>query len=1176
MKLLSPASSSSSPYGAACLMMVVVASVASVIVSAATATATTVVDERAVLLELFEATGGNSWNENYGWAENLPDLCTWHGVICDLDEEDKGKGAAVTTGGVDDGVDSNVGGDERRHRRRTLQEQNANDNTGSGLVKGLKLNANFLTGRTPAKLWDLPSLVDLDVSYNPSLDVDLVGLVGSSSRLERLAMRQTGTTSVTGLSAVRDTLVAASLSENVMESQIPPDLYDLTKLTSLHLAGCNLRGTVPDLISKLSVLRDLDVYDNSLTGTLPSGLARLVHLRRLTLSRNQFHGSVPPYVNDMVMLEQFWASKNDLTGSLPAFRNSPNLHRLDLGGNSLSGAVPDDFLEATLGGPSKNGGAIIVDLSHNEFTGTIPESLDRLEPLEMNWRLGDNKWTGPVPSELCDNDNWNGGSVADYGCDGLLCPGGTYSRFGHRTDAMECQQCMSAVGYLGSTDCFDKDDRSVLVELYAATGGEGWVRSDGWMRPTGSGEAADVCEWYGVTCWDLGDAKDGRVRWVELPNNNLRGEIPPSVFSLEHLTELDVSRNAVTLSFEAVGEAPHLFSLNVAGTDTKDFDGIEHVGGSFKMLFADQTPIGGTLPREVVQIPHLEVLSMQECDLKGGLPSELFGMTALRELYLSNNDLQGNLPDLWDSLENLKVLALAKNQFRGALPASLGTSPSLVAVSLQDQLTKGGGLTGQIPPYAISRTLAKLMLGNNKLGGELPVDLLAAVEGETLLTVDLSHNEIAGTVPGSFERFKRMDLYLEGNRIAEIDPGLCNNADWMAGSVGSYGCDAILCPAGTKGGRRRFTDDGCQPCGETVASEDGTSSLLGQTTCARPASISGEREILELVYTSMGGVGWHSSENWMTGESICSWYGIDCDESGFVASIQLGSNQLVGSFPTEIYQLRRLVHLKLHGNTVYMNFAGIDEADSLQTLSLDSTGLESLDGVGQARSLRELNVGHNKLTGVLPEEMSRLINLQTLDISHNQFGGYLPFWLRGLVSLTTFAASHNKFSGPVSDFASLSNLLYLDLSFNELSGTVPATLLTDAPVDENEKVVVDFAHNKIDGTIPADLSRISRLSLQLQDNRISEIDPKLCEMEGFNDFDVLSFGCNGILCPAGSWNHLGRQSNEDLPCEPCDKAEFMGATHCGKSNGSVTTPGPVMAIVTALAGGAVLFELMLL
>jgi hypothetical protein len=46
--------------------------------------------------------------------------------------------------------------------------------------------------------------------------------------------------------------------------------------------------------------------------------------------------------------------------------------------------------------------------------------------------------------------------------------------------------------------------------------------------------------------------------------------------------------------------------------------------------------------------------------------------------------------------------------------------------------------------------------------------------------------------------------------------------------------------------------------------------------------------------------------------------------------------------------------LKLYSNTIYFNFEGME--------SLDNTGLESMQGVGNARLLVELNLGGNQLS----------------------------------------------------------------------------------------------------------------------------------------------------------------------------------------------------------------------
>jgi hypothetical protein len=279
------------------------------------------------------------------------------------------------------------------------------------------------------------------------------------------------------------------------------------------------------------------------------------------------------------------------------------------------------------------------------------------------------------------------------------------------------------------------------------------------------------------------------------------------------------------------------------------------------------------------------------------------------------------LPDRWDEFANLEILALAKNQFQGSLPSTLDAAASLRAVSLQDQVTKGGGLTGAIHPFSSTRSLRTLHLAGNKLDGDLPEELLASVEGDSPVTIDLSNNLVTGKVHGAYDRFKRLNLYLEGNFITEMEDHLCHQAEWMSGSVGAFGCDAILCPAGTMGGRRQFTDSTCEVCKD---SDDEPASYLGQAVCGKDATDDlSERDILELLFDQLGGVGWHNGQFWMTDESICEWYGINCDENGSVTSIQLGGNQLVGSFPTEIYLLPNLVHLKLYSNTLYFSFEGI-------------------------------------------------------------------------------------------------------------------------------------------------------------------------------------------------------------------------------------------------------------
>ena len=64
----------------------------------------------------------------------------------------------------------------------------------------------------------------------------------------------------------------------------------------------------------------------------------------------------------------------------------------------------------------------------------------------------------------------------------------------------------------------DETDREALVALYNATDGENWPLNKNWLSD------APLGEWQGVITND-----DGRVIGLQLPNNNLAGEIRRSL-----------------------------------------------------------------------------------------------------------------------------------------------------------------------------------------------------------------------------------------------------------------------------------------------------------------------------------------------------------------------------------------------------------------------------------------------------------------------------------------------------------------------------------------------------------------------------------------------------------------------------------------------------------------------
>lgn len=82
----------------------------------------------------------------------------------------------------------------------------------------------------------------------------------------------------------------------------------------------------------------------------------------------------------------------------------------------------------------------------------------------------------------------------------------------------------------------ENPDRAALVALYHATDGPNWVNSENWLTD------APLWEWYGVNEIDA----SRRVVRLDLPENNLSGQIPPEIRKLTRLYLLTLDRNALT------------------------------------------------------------------------------------------------------------------------------------------------------------------------------------------------------------------------------------------------------------------------------------------------------------------------------------------------------------------------------------------------------------------------------------------------------------------------------------------------------------------------------------------------------------------------------------------------------------------------------------------------------
>ena len=226
-------------------------------------------------------------------------------------------------------------------------------------------------------------------------------------------------------------------------------------------------------------------------------------------------------------------------------------------------------------------------------------------------------------------------------------------------------------------------DRTALLQLYNATGGDNWLESTNWLT------SRALSTWYGVTT-----DSQGRITELNLTRNQLKGKLPPELANLTNLEVLALGGNQLT------GTVPTWLSSLT----------------NLQELYLWGNKLTGEIPTELGNLTNLEQLYLFENQLTGPIPSELGNLTNLTHLYLFNNQLTGEIPTELGSLNNLTILVLFENQLTGPIPRELGNLTNLTILALSENQ-----LTGEIPPELSNLTkLERLYLSQNMLTGCVP------------------------------------------------------------------------------------------------------------------------------------------------------------------------------------------------------------------------------------------------------------------------------------------------------------------------------------------------------------------------------------------------------------------------------------------------------------------------
>jgi len=209
--------------------------------------------------------------------------------------------------------------------------------------------------------------------------------------------------------------------------------------------------------------------------------------------------------------------------------------------------------------------------------------------------------------------------------------------------------------------------------------------------------------------------------------------------------------------------------------------------------------------------------------------------------------------------------------------------------------------------------------------------------------------------------------------------------------------------------------------------------------------------------------------------------------------LQLNTNKLSGKLSDNIQQLcstnNGLKKLDLSNNP----FIGGPLPDFACFSLLESISLQNTNIVGSfpkslvhMPSFASLPLSQNHLNVVDIIDDTSLPNIQYLDLSFNQLNGSLTlFEIAKLALLESLDLSHNQLSGvDIIDDASLPTIHFLDLSFNQLNGSLPLLEITKLASLET----IDLSHNHLSGPLPHTIGQFSSLKkLLLSSNKLNGV-----------------------------------------------------------------------------------------
>ena len=404
-------------------------------------------------------------------------------------------------------------------------------------------------------------------------------------------------------------------------------------------------------------------------------------VERLDLSRLQLRGNVT-LISELKALKWLDLSYNDFDGSIPsAFGNLSDLEFLDLSSNKFEGSIPIELASLTK--------LKTLNLSSNSLVGEIPDELQRLEKLQA-FQISSNKLSGSIPF-------WVGNL--------------THLRVFTAYENALVGKIPDNLGSVSELELLNLHSNHLEGSIPKSIFASGKLLVLILTLNELSGDLPD----------EIGNCKG--LSNIRIGNNDLVGIIPKAIGNISSLTYFEADNNK--LSGEVVpdfGRCSNLTLLNLASNG-----------------------FTGPIPLELGQLMNLQELILSGNSLFGDIPKSILGCRSLNKLDLSNNRFNGTIPNEICNMTRLQYLIVGQNSIQGEIPHEIGNCVKLLELEMGSNY-----LTGTIPPEIghIKNLQIALNLSFNHLHGPLPIELGKL---DKLVSLDVSNNRLSGNIPSALK-----------------------------------------------------------------------------------------------------------------------------------------------------------------------------------------------------------------------------------------------------------------------------------------------------------------------------------------------------------------------------------------------------------------------------------------